>query len=209
MAIYKVVLTDYLGAVKSPQLYLKINSILQGYFDRVAKAAKFDRAVVFWLPATKVDLADNELLIYFVPAMFSITAEREGKPPGGVAAIGGHSGRTLIPGRGSRDNTTAAEVVVDSLDAAQLANLAFHEAMHNKLQLGNSLHNGDGLRGSAPSKGDPTGGLVTPSTNLTPTNVVDMAAALRNRVPQWTKGIDLILSRKARRDGGDGQWDTM
>ena len=164
-----------------PATLLGINRIVQGYFDKVVAAhdalpgrKKYGSALVRWL-ADFPNVAADELLIYVMPlgtTIASTYALKVGSPPPG------HDGRTH-PGT----DGVASEVYTRFRDPQTLANLIFHEAMHNKLALDNDhLH--------------PRGGLavasVGPETKLTDRNIQEMAAALDLPRRQWTKGIKLI-----------------
>jgi hypothetical protein len=199
---YNVYLCDILGDATENSTRLQINIILQDYFTRVTAGTSFAPALVRWL-ADKPQIAANELLIYFMPSTNSIISVGKGGALSSTFAFGSHWGYTdVIQGR------TASEVYARTKNARVLANLAFHEAMHNKLRLDNRrLHNGDGLGGSPFVDAGDVGGLVTDTTPLTPTNIAAMAAALGNPVPQWTDGIDKLLQRRAMRDANDATWD--
>lgn len=68
--------------------------------------------------------------------------------------------------------------------------------MHNKLALGNSLHQRNGLAAA----------VVDAASTLTVENERDMAAALLNPIPQWRGGTKLMLDARFRRDHGDQFW---
>ncbi len=168
-----------------------INQTVQGYFTQVvnkhdalagAKGAKFGTALVRWITGPVV-VAPTELLVYLLPFGSTLASngrlERGSPPPN-------HDGLTN-PLAGA----TASEVYLHFSDTTVLANLIFHEAMHNKLGLGNTaLH----------AKGGMAGSPVSPSTQLTPTNIQDMATALEKPRPQWTAGIDLLVAESNRSD---------
>jgi hypothetical protein len=100
----------------------------------------------------------------------------------------GHDGFTALYSGG----TSAGSEVYDrfSNDAALIANLMFHEFMHNKLNLGNELHTRNGL-GAA---------TVGPNSQLTAENINEMASALDTKRPQWVDGLALISARSAMPD---------
>ena len=75
-------------------------------------------------------------------------------------------------------SSNASEVYVSSSKSG-LAELTFHELMHNKLHLDDAnLHKKDGLA----VKEVPLGGVPSPN------NISDMKAALKNSHKQWTGG---------------------
>ena len=79
----------------------------------------------------------------------------------------------------------ASEVYVDNTDAKLLARVAFHELLHNRLQMGNEMHKDDGLR---------SGKEINSSTPLTNGNKKDMAAGIGAKVPQWNAGLSMFSS---------------
>jgi hypothetical protein len=199
---YNVYLYDLLNAMDF-QTRSSIYSILQGYFDRVAQNTSFHNAFVHWADYDVTQtIANHELLIYFLPSGYSVISDGQGSGLSGTYSFGSHWGATqTIGGR------TASEVYMRTNDPTVLANLAFHEAMHNKLRLGNQqLHNGDGMRGSAFVSAASAGGDIDSSTLLTSANIMTIAPALGNPVPQWTDGISILLSRRRRRDANDPTW---
>ena len=174
-----------------PEIILSINRILQGYFEKVVRAhdairgkPKFGSALVQWLAFTPV-VQPHELLVYLLPLGSKMVEAKSigvGSPPQG------HDGFTALYAGG----TSAGSEVYDrfSNDAALIANLMFHEFMHNKLNLGNEMHTKNGLAAAT----------VTAGTQLTVENINDMAAALDTRRPQWVDGLKLISGRSAMPD---------
>jgi hypothetical protein len=164
-----------------------INLTLQSYFERVVRAhdavsglQPFGGAAVRWL-AGLPEIAPNELLIYLMP--FGTTIAKTGSVQVGQPPPG-HDGFT----NGNLGGGTASEVYLHFSDAVLLANLMFHEAMHNKLGLDNDMHKGDGLAASPVSAG----------TLLSEANVRDMAAKLDVNRPQWRAGIGLLVAESLR-----------
>jgi hypothetical protein len=204
---YNVYLCDILGAVNDKQTMLQTNRILQNYFQRVASGTRHGSAFVHWL-AYMPTVQNHELLIYFMPETHSIVQVMLGRKLGGTMATGGHWGMTWTSGQ-PPDRRTASEVYVKLNDPQMLANLAFHEAMHNKLQFSSrQLHNGDGMGGTPYRSEQDVGGEVTSTTLVTPTNIAAMARALDNSVPQWTNGISYLIARRQMRDSRDIMWDA-
>jgi hypothetical protein len=78
---------------------------------------------------------------------------------------------------------TGSEVYVRGLEgASHVAKLIFHEAMHNKLHKGESLHAQGGLASE----------IIYPDTALNDKNIESMAKALSKSQSQWTGGWDMI-----------------
>ena len=185
--------TSTQGNVLKPDIILEVNRILQRYFDKVVKAhdampnkkKKFGSASVQWLAFTPT-IQPNELLVYLLPLGSKIVKNKKlevGSPPPG------HDGLTVSYAGGK----SAGSEVYDrfSNSAALIANLMFHEFMHNKLNLdNNSLHTRGGLAAAT----------VGPNTQLTPENIRDMAAALDTDRPQWVDGLKLISARSMMSD---------
>jgi hypothetical protein len=174
----------------SNQQILDINRILQGYFDKVVKAhdarrgaTRYGSALVQWC-AFFPKVLPHELLIYLLPYGTKLVNKgnlEKGLPPAG------HDGRTNsnLPGG------TGSEVYFHTSDATVIANLMFHEAMHNKLRLDNNhLHPRGGLAAES----------VGPETKLTTRNINEMAAALSNHQPQWTDGTKILAQEWMRPD---------
>ncbi len=151
--------------------YAVIRSTLQGFFDRVIKKTSLGECWVQWCSAPPGSIQSNELLVYFVAS----------------------SGATLTPGFGltgdlGTDGTTKWKIGGEALSEVYvsrfrtqpkaLAALAFHELMHNKLRMGNSLHGKGGLAKEE----------ITAATELTDDNIKLMAGKLADRAPQWIGG---------------------
>jgi hypothetical protein len=175
---------EMLRKTLTPSEIIAVYQILQGYFTRVVRAhdalpgvKKYVVASVVWLPAF-LPVASHELLIYLLPAGATLVTNGKLEQGHPAADHDGFTNPNLTGGTGS-------EVYYHGKGTTVLANLMFHEAMHNKLALGNvGLHSRGGM-GSA---------VVTPSTELTPRNVADMAAALDVNRPQWTAGMGLLAT---------------
>jgi hypothetical protein len=174
----------------SAQQLLDINRVLQGYFDSIVKAhdtrggaIRYGFATVQWLPSFPT-VAPHELLIYLLPAGARIVKSgklESGSPPAS------HDGLTNpnLPGG------TGSEVYYHFSDATLLANLMFHEAMHNKLRLDDhGLHGRGGLAATP----------VEAVTKISTQNIADMASALGDNRPQWTAGIRILVAETMRPD---------
>lgn len=160
----------YLGDVNSGLTTEQKNNVrttLQGWFGRIVPERT--TAIVSWVNSAPSSISDTELLVYFVASSFDSVVRAL---PGGGRA-GSNDGFTAWAG-----GLTASEVYVSS-SRTYLAELAFHELMHNKLHLDDAaLHSRDGLARFP----------LNPGTNPSTTNISQMRAALNNRHPQWTGG---------------------
>jgi hypothetical protein len=149
--------------------------VVAAHDAKAPDAQKFGGAQVTW--TTTPAPQDNELLLYFLPSGATIAQARvlkQGSPPPN------HDGLTSF-----KDGTTASEAYLSNSDPNVLANLFFHEFMHNKLHLDNSMHDHhDGL-GATP---------VGPNTPLTPANIAEMGAALGKKQPQWVGGVPILTA---------------
>jgi hypothetical protein len=174
------------------KLLLDVLRILQGYFDRVVKAhdrlrlqgaPQYGNASIIGL-ASFPTVAPHELLIYLLP--MGATVAKHGKLEAGTPPAN-HDGLTNpnLPGG------TASEVYLHDWTPEVIANLAFHESMHNKLHLDNAgLH----------PRGDMAAASVGPETILSDRNRNDMAAALDRHSPQWVDGIKLLVNEAMKPD---------
>jgi len=174
--IYMVYLCDVLGCVPRGSI-LKINIALQSFFQKIVATpgSGFQSALVHWL-AYQPTPEPHELLLYFVPDRSLSVIKEAGGPAGGS----GH-GLTWW-----RDTVGAVSEVYTSSqsDPDMLSLVGFHELMHNKLRLGDSLlHPKGGLAADPVAGGAPSA-----------SNVRDMAAALRRAAPQWARGVSIMAN---------------
>lgn len=123
-------------------------------------------------------LKAHDVVVHFVMDPSSSIARRAGVSRNAGPNAGGLTAQT--------SGGVVCEVYVEgNMPARRLANIAFHEIMHIKLDVGSrviaDLHTKGG------------GGLATPPTNewtpLTARNIELMAANLFRQVPQYTKAM--------------------
>ncbi len=170
---------------------------LKGHFDIVVRAHDalklpgqpiYGTAQVQWL-AGFVTPAPHELLIYLLPMGATVASNgrlEPGNPPTN------HDGLTKAVGR-----ETASEVYLHFNDMTLIANLMFHEAMHNKLGLGNQqLHSRGGMANGLPGGTGP----ITPATPLSQRNIDDMARGLDAARPQWIGGMRMLANEWMKSD---------
>jgi hypothetical protein len=175
MPVYNVYLVDVAPAV-GPRIDRRLVAAeLEDLFRAVVRGGGglhgcgFGDAHVEWVPGCPA-LRPWELVIYFVPNQFEDVASRVA---GGFAFDPELAGFT---GLGARH---VSEVFRDAGGAVFLAKTAFHEAMHNKLRMGEKeLHTHDGLARAR----------ISERTPLTSGNIRLMAPALRAPRPQWCLG---------------------
>jgi hypothetical protein len=169
---------------------ISINRTLQNNFQRVVTAhdslpgvTPLGSALVRWLAGT-VPILATELLIYLLP--FGTTLIKSNGTLMNGQGAPGHDGFT-----GTIGATTGSEVYLHFTDPTLIANLMFHEAMHNKLALDDPhLHPRDGLASK----------IVSADTKISDRNIQDMAAALDVRRPQWVPGIGILVRESLRPD---------
>jgi hypothetical protein len=192
-----VFLVDPLVAIGSVKLYLEINRLLQGHFDKVSARMKPpSRIVVAFIPAVPSP-TPFDLLIYFVPTEISIVSQFAGRSRNPLLDDGdGFTSIKTATANGVTTASAASEVYTKTLSAKVLAALAFHEGMHNRLAVGQALHGKNGMAQAT----------VDDSTIVTDENANDMAAAFRTRVTQWPDGVAPLAARRVRRDNGDPLW---
>jgi hypothetical protein len=192
MAPYKIYLCDVLDQIAADRRQ-DVRSHLVEYFKPIARSGGFpEGASVEYVTATPQP-AKHELLIYFMPSGWSVANQMPNSTF--VNPLGGHDGLTKFSN--AKDGEAASEVYVKTSSTRLLANLAFHEAMHNKLRTGNEMHPQKGLASKEVDE------------NMRPTddNKKRMAAALRLERPQWIGGVSLMLAKKRQKDQGDPSWN--
>jgi hypothetical protein len=177
------------GSFLSANQLLSIAQTLQNYFQRVVNAhdasggTRLGTASARWLAGTPA-IAPTELLIYLMPYGATLVKSRgtlkQGQPPLG------HDGYT-----GPIGSSSGSEVYFHFSDTTLLANLMFHEAMHNKLALSDKQLHPRGALASA---------TVDASMTISPSNISDMAAGLDQSRPQWTAGVGILDAEAARPD---------
>jgi len=186
---YKVVCVN-LGKAVDDATQKKVTALLggtDGFFTQVVKlhdekynkGTKLTTADIVWTDS-QPSVTTTELVIYFVRnASDSVVKHMQNaKGPGTEAGI-------TFPDAGS---PVGSEVYVQEANkgtnlSGDLAAIAFHEAMHNKLRWGDAkLHGKDGGGGLAAA-------TINHETKLTATNKDIMAQHLADTVPQWTDGV--------------------
>lgn len=168
MAAFNVYLGEIgkIGLTDAEKSSLKTK--LEGWFGKIVDAA--DTAVVSWTSSAPATIQDHELLVYFVGSSSGSILK---VMPGNTGGGGNGNGLTVFGG-----SLTGSEVYVSNSKTG-LAELTFHELLHNKLHLDDAnLHKKDGLAvATVPLGGQPSA-----------TNISDMNKALKNKNKQWTGG---------------------
>lgn len=168
MAIYNIYLGEIGKSGLTEEEKSSVKSKLEVWFRNIVDAA--DTALATWTSSMPAAIQDHEMIVYFVSSSGSDSILRV--MPGNTQGGGSGNGLTVL------GSLSASEIYV-SASRAGLAELTFHELMHNKLQLDDgNLHKKDGLA----VKTVPLGGQ--PSAN----NIKEMKAALKKANKQWTGG---------------------
>ena len=150
-----------------------IQSRLQAWFTTVCQTTAHTASVV-WTSSAPGAITATDLICYFMPNQSSGILRLA---PGYSTGAGVSHGFTFLSA-----SANASEVYVASCrgnGATWFTELAFHELMHNKLNLGNTgLHSKGGIASATVSGG------MSPSAS----NITDMRAALGTNQNQWTGG---------------------
>lgn len=156
MPVYNIYLGDVNSGLSSAVKSV-VQSTLSGWFSRIVPSGTM--AMVSWTSSAPASIQNTELLVYFVRS--SMESVVRGMP-GGPGSAGSGDGLTAFT-----NSLSASEVYVSS-SRSYLAEMAFHELMHNKLHLGDAaLHARNGLA-SVP---------LTAGTSPSTQNISQMRAA--------------------------------
>lgn len=154
-----------------------VQTALSTWFTQVCTGTS-NTANVVWTNSAPANISATDLICYFMPDSSHSVLQYA---PGYSSGAGVSHGFTF---RSSTAN--ASEVYVASCrgnGATWFTELAFHELMHNKLNLGNQgLHAKGGIASATVSAGQ------TPSAQ----NLADMRAALGTSRTQWSGGWGAI-----------------
>ena len=156
-----------------------VGSYLKEFFDQVCTSPLTSNSDSdFHWNTSPSDIRSHELLVYFLATKNDSLVRQISTVPLGPG------GSTLIRTAGNLSEIYVTESIAAMGGGADQARgfavLAFHEAMHNKLKRGNTLHT------TSIGGGGMAAGTVFANTQLTAGNISAMAAALGNSVPQNT-----------------------
>jgi hypothetical protein len=173
-------------------------NLLREIFKRVVAEKECPYTAVDWyLFETTSTVAAEDLLLYILPSSRQSIIDRQGgqidpNRPGNTFATakGVISEIYLGPGPLNPLDSTLGDANYTQL----IANLAFHELMHNKLDAlpmggGGVIDDIHRLGGG----GLATGGKISSGTSPTPTNLKLMARNLGQRVPQFTQAVTTLV----------------
>lgn len=123
-------------------------------------------------------VSSKELLVYMVPSQSRALVSTHFKVAPGV------DGTTVYD---KKSRVSASEVYVGKSDPGDVANMVFHEALHNKLQRSDTELHGKGGIADAPLQ-----------RKLTPRDISLMKEGMARSVAQWLGGWDWAID--PRRD---------
>lgn len=172
----RVFLVDITNRIGDDTRRTSVKAVLQKYFDKVVAKAKSDKVSVMFVNDNPQP-NDNDLIAYYSTSGWHVVSQMPGAPE--VKSTEG--GLTYNNG-----TVTGSDVVANpDDDTTMIANLTFHELMHNKLNMGDSMHRMGGLAKSP----------VDESTPLTDVNIAAMAKVLTQDRKQWVGGFALLKER--------------
>jgi hypothetical protein len=175
---YNVYLVDTMNRIGSDERRNAVKAALQPYFDDIVKQAKVAGGAIVSFVAANPQPKDHELIVYFCSENWHV-----------VSQLPGASAVNIEPGGGLtvwNQSVTGSDVAADGkMEPRALANLAFHEMMHNKLHLGAPMHAHGGLA------------AATIDSSLRPSgrNIKAMAGVLMTKRSQWTGGFKELADR--------------
>ena len=141
-----VFLVDITNRIGDDARRTSVKAVLQKYFDKVVAKAKSDKVSVMFV-SDNPQPADNELIAYYSTSGWHVVSQMPGAPE--VKDTEG--GLTYNNG-----TVTGSDVVANpDDDTTMIANLTFHELMHNKLNMGDSMHRMGGLAKSPVDESTP------------------------------------------------------
>jgi hypothetical protein len=157
-----------------------VGNELKILFDKVCQLNDSGFAASdYWLDPGRGEIAPHELLVYFINDSGASIIE---KAHSNANIDLTKSGNTYFLGNQPRISEVYVLPVLKFRDCHKiLANLCFHELMHNKLEPFNVHLNGGG--------GLATDGTITSSTPLSDKNKELMAKALEKRTPQYKDAL--------------------
>jgi len=183
MSVYNFHLVDHvlrsLPEVWGEGTAYVVGLYLKEFFDEVctSPSTSFASSDFHWNTAAEY-LRPPEVVIHFLTEKSDSLVRKISS-----GAQLGPGGTTRIHASGNLSEVYVRESLVAMGGGADIARglavLAFHEAMHNKLQLGNSLHSKGG--------GGMAATTVYANTELNQPNIAKMAKALETAVPQNTE----------------------
>jgi hypothetical protein len=150
-------------------------------FPCLKHQSHFDDIGVYF-PQYKCSPTNTDLVIYYLNTPDSVAFVLDGNAD---STLGEDSGQTIWSTAEGGVWKHCSELRVGAGTKANpraLANLTFHEFLHNKLKIGDTMHSRGGLAGAS----------VDENTQLTTQNAKDMGQALSKQRVQWMGGYDSL-----------------
>lgn len=156
----------------------EVGTVLVSYFNQIClKTSVFDKADFSWVPQANL-IQDHELLIYF------LQSSKDSIVAGQTNQALGQAGATFPTSNGVISEVYLNVNEGDAQFGRLVANAAFHELMHNKLDAyisGGVVRDIHTLGGGGLAVGTPLSNALRPS----PQNIQLMANALAKSHPQY------------------------
>jgi hypothetical protein len=194
MANYNIYIIDPFNEIKQiVAVAEKVNKM----FDPIAIKAGFSGTSTMFPQYQNVQPMMHEVMVYVCPFTTSVVKKMYGTKASEFpdAAMSPHQGVTHVGAE------TASEIWCKFSGVDFYAAMIFHEIMHNKMQLGQSLH------GKFRSCEMSCASIQVSSSNAPTQEEIDgMAAALPKPVKQWTGGLSMLWSAAQDKANGNDLW---
>ncbi|WP_238273038.1 hypothetical protein [Methylobacterium cerastii] len=177
MSVYNIYLVDIEDAIGSDNKRAEVKHFIKDYFDKVCKKAGIKEGCSVQFVTTNPQAKKHELIMYYMKRTPHIVEniKHDNLPPT-------HETSTGFTKWNSKEHGSDMEAS-SAMDSRDIANITFHEFMHQKLHLSDKLHTKDGLAGDV-------------NSSLSEDNIKLMAAKLMANHPQWTGGFAILEARK-------------
>ena len=194
MANYCIYIIDPFNEI---QQLVRVAEKVNEMFDPIAKKAGFSATSTMFPQYRNINPLMHESMVYVCPFTTSVVKKMDGASSFDIpdAAISPHQGVTFI------SKETGSEIWCKFSGVNFYAAMIFHELMHNKLQLGKSLHGKFKACGMSCE-------TINPETAKPSEEEIDaMAAALAKPVKQWTGGVDMLWNAAQDKANGNDLWN--
>jgi hypothetical protein len=194
MGSFNLYIIDFLELVNRADIPTIATQVTK-WLDPIARSAGFSNAWVAFPQQFVVTPQPHEILVYICSYELSVVQfapGAAGQVPDPLTSP--HKGVTWL------GPPAASEVYLKESAPLAIAALIFHEAMHNKLQMNNSMHNA-----FPPCAMSCASMTIGPGLGPTAAESQAMASALPKPVPQWTDGQQMML-RAVKNRGIDELW---
>jgi hypothetical protein len=193
MANYCIYLVDPFNEIKQ---IVSVAQAVNEMFDPIAKKAGFSGVSTMFPQYRNINPLVHEMIVYICPFTTSVVKKMPNASKLDIpdATSSPHQGVTVI------SKETGSEIWCKFSGVKFYAAMIFHELMHNKLQLGKSLHSKFKSCGMSCE-------VINPETaQPTEAEIDAMAAALTSPVIQWTGGVDMLWNAAEDKNNGNDLW---